>query len=156
MCSCSSIVQKRQRRNSMYIDPIHRQHWQMILLVHLKILRSTICKVPGLQVLADSISRIQELQVFQAFPGFQDFHDCWPPWRCSRKKVPRKDTANSQENTHAEVWSQRSCYAILLKSHLHMGTPPENPLQEHLFRAASVFSYLKLIIQIIQQIKLCT
>ena len=59
MCSCSSIVEKKQKNDSMYIDPIHWQHWQMDFLVHLKILRSTMCKIPGFQDLAESISRIQ-------------------------------------------------------------------------------------------------
>ena len=47
----------------------------------------------------------------------------------------------------------------LLKSHLHTGNltriyciPKNTPLQEHLCRAASVLSCLKLIIRIIQQI----
>ena len=59
MCSCSSIVEKGKKNDSIYTDLIHGQHWQMILLVHLKILRSTMCKIPDFQNLAESISRIQ-------------------------------------------------------------------------------------------------
>ena len=41
-----------------------------------------------------------------------------------------------------------SVIPCMLKSNLHT----DAPLQEHLFRTTSVFSYLKLIIRIIQQI----
>ena len=59
----------------------------MILLVHLKILRSTISKIPGFQDLAESTSSIQGQKIKElsqgqnsrVFPGFQDFQDYWPP-----------------------------------------------------------------------------
>ena len=90
MCSCSSIVEKGKKNDSIYTDLIHGQHWQMILLVHLKILRSTMCKIPDFQNLAESISRIQgqkkirdlfqdQNQNSRVFPGFQDLQDRWPP-----------------------------------------------------------------------------
>ena len=41
----------------------------MILLVHLKILRSTISKIPGFQDLAESISSIQGQKNQGPFPG---------------------------------------------------------------------------------------
>ena len=70
MCSCSSIVEKGKKNDSIYTDLIHGQHWQMILLVHLKILRSTMCKIPDFQNLAESISRIQGQKKNQGpFPG---------------------------------------------------------------------------------------
>ena len=40
--------------------------------------------------------------------------------RCSSEKVLWKYAANLQENTHAEVQFQRSCFATLLKSHFGM------------------------------------
>ena len=41
--------------------------------------------------------------------------------RCSEEKVFWKYAAHLQENTHAEVWFQESCFATLLKSHFDMG-----------------------------------
>ena len=40
-----------------------------------------------------------------------------PPRGVLRKKVFWKYAANVQENTHAEVWFQQSCFPTLLKSH---------------------------------------
>ena len=40
---------------------------------------------------------------------------------CSREKVFWKYAENLQENTHAEVWFQWSCFATLLKSDFGKG-----------------------------------
>ena len=37
---------------------------------------------------------------------------------CPLEKIFWKCAANLQENTHAEVWFQQSCFATLLRSHL--------------------------------------
>ena len=41
--------------------------------------------------------------------------------RCSKKNVFLKCAANLHENTHVEVWVQKSCKATLLKSHFGLG-----------------------------------
>ena len=41
------------------------------------------------------------------------------------KRGPQKYAANPQKNTYAEVRSQQSRCAALLKSHSNAGTPPQ-------------------------------
>ena len=64
---------------------------------------------------------------------------------CYLTKVPCKHKANPQENNSAEVRSQQSRFATLLKSHPRTDTPPKilstfaehPPPGEHLWGTAS-------------------